>query len=201
MSTRTIKLKVLTATNVVTIVTNARTFGEFKTLSEVKELGIDWSSAKLIDRATKASFELDDAVLPSVDCVLFHSPTKSKAGINWDDAGYKECKAEVKKLKEGGVIVDFNYTQASTETLRKFLVKYYKKLAKAELKVAKQDDVIIPEDEVSIIVSEIEYLFSKLKEAVANVATTKTPEIEYVIGGVTIEDLEAEFAEIKKQLK
>jgi CRISPR/Cas system CSM-associated protein Csm2 small subunit len=112
---RTIKLKLLTQTALEVVETSARTFGEFK--SEISNLGIDWTSAKLIDRATKASFEIDEAVLPSTDAVMFVMPTKSKAGAN---LGYKEVKQLIKEYKDNGGIVPFNYTQATTEQLNKF---------------------------------------------------------------------------------
>ena len=197
MTTRVIKLKVLTSTNVVTINTNVRTFGEFKNLLEVKSLGIDWSSAKLIDRATKASFELDEAVLPSVDCIMFHTPTKSKAGVDWLQASYKECKAEIKKLKDSGVYIPFNYTQASTSSLQSFLDDYYF-----------ENDSFEDEaegNEVELLIETIQNLLSGLKSKVASRIYIEEedyiPEEEIVTDMVTVSDLEEEFDEIQKLLK
>lgn len=112
---RTLKLKMLTQNDLVKVETAARTFGEFK--AEVANLGIDWANVKLIDRASKATYEVDDAVLPSVDAILFVMPTQSKAGA---DLPYKEVKELVKNFKANGGVVPFNYTQASAETLNKF---------------------------------------------------------------------------------
>lgn len=117
MSLRTLKLKVLDRTELVKVETAARTFGELKAEEVVKGLGIDWSSAKLIDRASKAEFVLDEAVLPATDAVMFVMPTKSKAGA---DLPYKEVKELVKNFKANGGVVPFNYTQASAEQLNKF---------------------------------------------------------------------------------
>ena len=201
MTTRVIKLKVLTSTNVVTINTNVRTFGEFKNLPEVKSLGIDWSSAKLIDRATKASFELDEAVLPAVDCIMFHTPTKSKAGADWSKVAYKECKAEIKKLRDSGVYIPFNYTQASTSDLQKFLNDYY--FANEPTQI--EDVVEGEEDEVEVLIETIQDLLNTLKSKVASRIYVEEEdcidEDEIVTDMVTVSDLEEEFAEMQKLLK
>lgn len=117
MSTRVIKLKLLTQNELVKVETSARTLAEFKAESVVKGLDIDWSSAKLIDRASKVSFDLDESVLPAVDSLMFVTPTKTKSGVY----GYKEAKQLVKEYKEKGGNVPFNYTHASTEQLNNFL--------------------------------------------------------------------------------
>lgn len=112
---RVIKLKLLTQTALHVVETSARTLGEFKT--EISDLDIDWSSTKLIDRETKASFEVDEAVLPAINAIMFVMPTKSKAGA---DLSYKEVKAKIKAYKAGGGNVPFNYTRATTSELNKF---------------------------------------------------------------------------------
>jgi hypothetical protein len=114
---RTIKLKLLTQTELVKIETSARTFGELKSESIVSDLGIDWSSAKLIDRASKATFEVDESVLPAVDSIMFVMPTKSKAGASYQ----AELRAKIKALKESGVEIPFNYTHASNAQMEAFL--------------------------------------------------------------------------------
>lgn len=118
MSTqRVIKLKLLTQTDLVKVETSARTLGELKQESLVKALGIDWNNAKLIDRASKASFDLDESILPAIDALMFITPTKTKSGA---DLLYKEVKAKIKEYKENGGVVDFNYTQATTAQLNEF---------------------------------------------------------------------------------
>ena len=191
MSTRTIKLKVLTSTQVVTIETGIRTFGEFKALPQVEELGIDWSSCKVIDRATKASFELDEAVLPAINCILFQTITKSKAGMDWATADYQECKEEIKALKEEGVKIPFNYTHASTDTLREFLSDFY----------AEEEDLvdITEKDDVETIIATIENLLEILKVKASFLSDTE--DAEELVDAVTVDDLEDEFAEICKQLE
>jgi hypothetical protein len=116
-TTRLIKLKLLTQTELVKVETSARTLGELKSESIVKGLGIDWANAKLIDRASKASFDLDESVLPAIDALMFVTPTKTKSGA---DLPYKEVKAKIKEYKEKGGVVNFNYTQATTSELNIF---------------------------------------------------------------------------------
>ena len=117
MTTRVIKLKLLTQTELVKVESSARTFGELKSELKSKQINIDFSSAKLIDKLSKASYEVDEAVLPAVDCLMFVMPTKSKAGA---DLPYKEVKELIKNYKAQGGIVDFNYTQATTAQLNEF---------------------------------------------------------------------------------
>jgi len=115
---RTIKLKLLTQTDLVKVQTSARTLVEFKNEPTVKELGIDWNSAKLIDRASKATFDLDESVLPAIDSLMFVTPTKTKSGAY----SYQEAKQMVKEYKDNGGNVPFNYTHASTSQLNTFLM-------------------------------------------------------------------------------
>ena len=117
MNSRVLKLKVLTQNELVKVETSARTFGELKKEDAVMALGIDWTSAKLIDRASKASFEIDEAVLPATDAVMFVMPTKSKAGASYQ----AELRAKIKQLKEDGVEVPFNYTHATNSQMEAFL--------------------------------------------------------------------------------
>lgn len=131
MSKRVIKLKLLTQTDLVKVETDARTLAEFKKDPQVEKLGINWSQAKLIDRASKASFDLDEAVLPAIDCLMFVTPTKTKSGA---DLPYKEVKEKIKNFKANGGVVDFNYTQATTAQLNEFWNKVSKNTAKPTVK-------------------------------------------------------------------
>jgi len=210
MSTRVIKLKVLTASAPVSIITDVRTFGEFKELAEVKALRIDWSSAKLIDRATKASFELNEAVLPEIDCIMFHTPTKSKAGSDWANASYKECKVEMKKLKDAGVEIPFNYTNVSSSVMQEFLVNYNKKSKKGTaatqpaIKQSTPNAVKDYDARIQTLVTEISERLETLKTAVAErpiVEVNNGIDEKNIVELVTIQDLDAEFAAIQKQLK
>jgi hypothetical protein len=114
---KVIKLKLLDRENLVEIKTSARTFGEFKAEPEVEALSINWEASKLIDRATKSSFDLDESILPEVNSIMFVTPTKTKSGTR----SYKEAKAFLKKYKEEGNTIPFNYTQATTQQMNDFI--------------------------------------------------------------------------------
>jgi hypothetical protein len=84
-SSRKIMLKLLTQQQLEVIETNARTFGEFKEeVMKSKELASKMSNFKgvqFIEKRTKAAFgQLDDAVLPATECVLFVMPMQTKSG-------------------------------------------------------------------------------------------------------------------------
>lgn len=183
---RTLSLKVLTQNELVKIETNASTFGEFKKEPSVTALGIDWSSAKLIDRGTKNSIEVDEAVLPATDSILFVMPTKSKAGMA---LGYKEVKAKIKEFKERGGVVPFNYTQASTEQLNKFwdTVKGGETLS--------QEPANESEDPENVF-----YLKPGTYTLVVEGNETEVEEV-HLVDTTTLEDLEDEAKQLKKLFK
>jgi hypothetical protein len=133
MSTRLIKMKLLTQDMPVKIETDARTLGELKNVPEVKKLSIDWNNTKVINKADKASFELDESILPAIECWLFITPTKTKSGT---DLPYKEVKAKIKEYKEKGGDVPFNYTQATTADLNAFWKKVQGSNIKSQSKPA-----------------------------------------------------------------
>jgi len=117
MSTRTIKLKLLTQVSLFAVETGVRTLGEFKLLPEVAALNLKWNQIKLIDRATKTSIELDEALLPNIDCIIFLSPTKTDSGM----ADRKDLYAQIANLKQLGVTIPFNPTQTSNAILEEFI--------------------------------------------------------------------------------
>jgi len=181
---RVIKLKLLSQNELVKVETSARTFGEFK--AEVANLEIDWTSVKLIDRASKVSYsELDAAVLPATDAIMFVMPTKSKAGA---DLSYKEAKEAVKQYKLNGGNVPFNYTNASTEQLNKFLagVNATQEVAK-EVEEGNAPETIFLKPGVYTLVVEGDEI--KMGEEVELVDET------------TLDDLQAEAEALKKVLK
>jgi len=99
---RTIRLKLFTQTAVEALQTAARTFGELKkeiqdnpSLSEK----INFSNVQFIERDTKVIYgAIDDAILPSVDCIMFVTPTKTKLGAlptvsELEDMSYNELRS------------------------------------------------------------------------------------------------------------
>jgi hypothetical protein len=178
MSTRTIKLKLLTQQDLYPVSTSARTLGEFKQEEAVKSLEIDWSATKLIDRATKSTFDLDESILPEVDSIMFITPTKTKAGAYT----YKECQAKLKAYKENGGTKVFNYTGATTKKLNQFV---------AEIE---EIDETIPEELVESkqsIVEDIQSLLKKVNKKVKKLSK---------ISGTDTSSLTYELKEFKENL-
>lgn len=173
---RTIKLKLLTQNELVKVETDVRTFGEFKT--EISNLGIDWSSAKLIDRASKVSFDVDSAILPAVDSIMFVMPTKSKAGASYQ----QELRAKIKQLKDDGMEIPFNYTHASNSQMEAFL-------ASVEFEEEAENGVEIV-DEITL---------TKPGKYILNVLPNVEVKLNYV-DETTVEDLELEAEQLKAQL-
>lgn len=189
MDTRTIKLKLLTQQELVKISTNVRTFGEFKKLEEVAALGIDWENSLLIDRASSTSFNLDEAVMPSVDSIMFVTPTKTKSGA----LSYKEAKEIIKEYKANGGYVPFNYTQATTKELNDFIVK--NGLQENEI----LDDVT-PEVEETII-EDMLSLVEKLKDSLTKLSSVSSKNVQPL--KASLQDYEHSLAEFvtKEQLQ
>ncbi|NCD06247.1 MAG: hypothetical protein EOL97_09015 [Spirochaetia bacterium] len=112
---RTIRIKVGTKSSLINLTTSVSTVGELKKLTS----DINWKNTVIVDKDTKNSLVLDNALLPATNCTLFVLPQKSKAGYTY--LGYKEAKAKIKELKEKGVEIPFNYTQATTAAMNEFL--------------------------------------------------------------------------------
>lgn len=174
---RTIKVKVLTQSELVKVETAARTFGEFKKETVVAELGIDWTSAKLIDRSSKATYEVDEAVLPATDAIMFVMPTKSKAGASYQ----AELRAKIKDLKNNGVEVPFNYTHASNAQMEAFL--------------ASQETV----EEEKPCTEQLETITLKPGKYVLVVEGVEVEDVEeiHLVDETTLEDLEEEAQALK----
>jgi hypothetical protein len=188
MSTRTIKLKLLTQTGVVKVESALRTFGELKQDPTVKKLGIDWQNTKLIDKDTRATFDLDDSILPAIDCILFVTPTKTKSGA---DLPYKEVKQKIKEFKEKGGLVPFNYTQATTEDLNKFWNK-----AKSIKLSARKEGKPVAKAKASID-KMVGSLIGKKEEAKLKETIIPSIPLGEIVEVVTKEDLQKEAEEIK----
>ena len=85
---RTIKIKLTTQANPVSIETSATYLSEFKSEPKVQELGINWGASKLIDKDSKITMELDDTLLPAGDAYFFVFPTKTNSGANYNAWSY-----------------------------------------------------------------------------------------------------------------
>lgn len=116
---RKIKFKLLTRTELVTVETDARTFGQLKTqITANKELNalIQFGNNQFIERDTKVAYgALEDALLPVGDCFMFVVPMKTKSGCDLpsvdslEEMGYSELRYLGSKLnKENGAAIDLS---------------------------------------------------------------------------------------------
>ena len=112
---RTIKIKLTTQANPVSIETSATYLSEFKSEPKVQELGINWGASKLIDKDSKITMELDDTLLPAGDAYFFVFPTKTNSGANYNAWSYGSLRQECARLLPKGTI---SATPTKSEMIR-----------------------------------------------------------------------------------
>ena len=122
----------------------AQTFGELK--KEMKQ--IKWSGMRVVERSSKATLQMDDAILPQGDFLLFLVPEKVKSGKktsggteklskNIEECNYNECRSHISWLNKNK---DANLDMSGgTDDLRLQLMEYYDKgSSKPAAKAAKK---------------------------------------------------------------
>lgn len=128
---REVVLKVTSQKDLIKHQSAASTFGELK--KEMKQ--VKWSGMRVVERSTKTTLQMDDAVLPQGDFVLFLVPEKVKSGRKTsggveklDDvntANYNELRSHMSWLnREKGCSLNM---QGGTEDLRRRLKDYYRR--------------------------------------------------------------------------
>jgi len=163
---RTIKLKLLTQQDLVVVTTDATTFGQFKQEAVVEDLMIDWSSAKLIDRATRTSFDMDESVLPSTDSIMFVTPTKTKSG---GDLSYKDAKEEIINLVGEGSIKPINWMGKTTKDLNLILNEFYNKpSSKSGMDIEDNEEVLEEVSNEDVLIAELSSLLKKAGKKLKN---------------------------------
>jgi hypothetical protein len=198
MSKRKVTLKLTTQKDLVVRESEARTFGELK--SEFSDIKFD--GMRVVERSTKNTLQMDDAILPATDFVLFVVPEKVKSGyhmpvIDVETASYNELRSYIStlnKIKNANIPIN-----GKIENLRNGLRQY--------LKGTETPDDLKPvvEEATSIEIiqeckNQINRAIDTLIEVVEKASATSVPAEEYVIK-TTLKDLENEVDEIKKSLK
>ena len=112
---RTIKIKLTTQANPVSIETSATYLSEFKSEPKAQGLGINWGASKLIDKDSKITMELDDTLLPAGDAYFFVFPTKTNSGANYNAWSYGSLRQECARLLPKGTI---SATPTKSEMIR-----------------------------------------------------------------------------------
>lgn len=200
MSKRTVTLKLTTQKDLVVRESNARTFGELK--GELNDIKFD--GMRVVERSTKNTLQMDDAVLPATDFVLFLVPEKVKSGgrmkqIDVENASYNELRSQISMLnrvKNAGIDI-----AGSKESLRNGLRQYLNGTeTPKELKIQ-----VVPESETETKspVEIIEDCRADINQAIDKIieACNATPKdtTDYVFK-TSISDLENEVSMIKSSL-
>lgn len=191
MSKRTVTLKLTTQRDLVKHESSARTFAELK-----KELSnISFNGMKVIERTKKVTLEADDAVLPATDFMLFLVPQKVKSGAvehldDIDAASYNELRSHGSYLNS---VKNANLNlSGGTQDLRDTIADYYK---------GQTDEV----DESVVIIEEarasVNRVFDNLIFVLQNRGDDPDVEEDDIVIKTTMQDLDNEIAEIRKQFK
>ena len=184
MSKRNVTLKLTTQKDLITVESDARTFGELKKqLADVK-----WDGMRVVERTTKNTLQMDDAVLPATDFVLFLVPEKVKsgAGIDIDGSSYNDLRSHIamlNRVQNAGLSLD-----GKVDELRATLKQFYG---------------VVPveaEDQIAII-EECRAKINEAIDAIIENAKTKTVDKTEYVFKTSVEDLEQEVSEIKTCLK
>lgn len=196
MSKRKVTLKVTTQKNLIVREVEARTFGELK--NELSDINFD--GMRVVERSTKNTIEMDEAILPATDFLLFVVPEKVKSGkpttkFDVETASYNELRSHISMLNRvKNAEIPMN---GKVEDLRDNLRQYLKGYETPEdLKPAVEEAT--PIEIIQACKQEIVKSIDILLETVANISTSVQE--EYVIK-TTVKDLEDEINQIKKSLK
>lgn len=182
MSKRNVTLKLTTQKDLVVVSSDARTFGELKKATP----NVKWDGMRVVERATKNTLQVDDAVLPATDFVLFLVPEKVKSGIDIDSASYNDLRshmATLNKVEEAGLSLD-----GRVDDLRARLKAYQGNSPVSQ----------IEEDQIAII-EECRAKINMAIDIIITNAKVKVDSTEYVFK-TSVEDLETEVSEIRKYL-
>lgn len=199
VSKRSVKLKVTTQKDLITGESSARTFGELK-----KEMNtVKWSGMRVVVRETKNTLQDDAALLPAGDFVLFLVPEKVKSGakdkkkklkkIDVETATYNDLRSHasvLNNLKDAKIAMN-----GGTEDLRKAVKAYY-----AALETPSTADDAEALEAIEAARASINAAIDAVIEIAGKGGAPVEDTTEYVVK-VTVEDLDAEYAQLKKALK
>jgi len=194
MSKRKVSLKVTSQKELIKKEVEARTFGELK--KELKD--IKWDGMRVVVRETKNTLQDDGALLPAGDFILFVVPEKVKSGgkdgkkklKDVDGASYNDLRSHasfLNKIKSAGIAMN-----GGTEDLRVAVKAYYAALETP----GKADDI----DALAAIELARANINAAIDAIIATAGQTVEDTTDYVVK-LSAEDLDAEYAELKKALK
>lgn len=217
---RKVVLKLTTQKDVITHETAATTFGELK--KEMRQ--IKWDGMRVVERESKMTLQVDEAVLPQGEFLLFLVPEKVKSGRKveggvekLDDinaANYNELRSHMSWLNRNkGCSLNM---QGGTEDLRRRLKDYYrrqkdkpaakpaakkpepikKKKEKKSLFKKKEKESAPASDPITTIEEARERMNKAIDEIVLNAIDGKSTVLQY-----SLDDLDKEIKQIHNALK
>lgn len=193
---RKLRLKIGLQTQLMDITTDVRTFGEFKSLPQVQDLDINWDQNKLIDRETKNSFDIDEAILPAIESILFIVPSKTKSG----SLTYSEAKKKILTLIEEGEIEKITWMGKSTADLNKIISDWEATTPEVISEIEKDNDLVGEiEQLLNQIGSKVKQLSTQRGDSSTSVAIELEKFKQTLVSYVTTDDLtlEAEMLQLK----
>jgi len=138
---REVVLKLTSQKDVIKHESDATTFGELK--KEMRQ--VKWSGMRVVERSTKTTLQMDEAILPQGDFLLFLVPEKVKSGRKTsggteelgqpiEECSYNVCRSHMSWLNRNK---DANLDMSGgTDDLRLQLMEYYEKNPKGAPKAA-----------------------------------------------------------------
>ena len=136
------------------IETDVQTWGELKSLAEAQ--GIDTSRLIATESVRKTDLNHAEAVLPEGNFTVFFRKAETKAGADFSQASYRDCRNEISEIykrdenakdhfNQGGK----NYTNKSTEELRTLIISYYASQEVSEEELEEELEDVYSTDEES----------------------------------------------------
>ena len=128
---REVILKLTSQKDLIKHQSDAITFGQLK--DEMKQ--VKWDGMRVVERSTKSTLQLDDAILPQGDFILFLVPEKVKSGMTKESGGLEELSdvenASYNQLRSHMSWLNRNKdakldVSGSTEDLKEALLEYKK---------------------------------------------------------------------------
>jgi len=174
---RKISFKLLTQAQLLVLETNARTLGELKAeISRNSQLRgkIAFGEVQLIERETKATFgDIDEAILPATDCIMFVVPRKTKSGAILTELAamsFVDLKAHAEKLMDEDDDLCFDLDVPAADLYDALLDHYERNPEVAEEIKGLVEDLVKVTDIINIVIPKLEAL--NIEEVTALRVTT-----------------------------
>lgn len=175
---RKISFKLLTQAQLESIDTAARTLGELKAeINRNQRLRgkIAFGEVQLIERETKATFgDIDEAILPATDCIMFVVPRKTKSGAILADLAtmsLAQLKEHAQKLMDEDDDLYFDIDGVTAAELYDELYNHYERNPEvAEEIKGLVEDLVKVTDIINVVIPKLEAL--NIEEVTALRVTT-----------------------------